>query len=210
MDSGDVDLQIHPIVLAAVPRFDHQLLGIGDHGDRVLPRGERPGQAVALACSRIHPGDLQVAVIAEAIVDDHSHPHITHIKCTGIAETEVDLLISVRERLDGEITAERLNRLQWVKHQLLDASEAGVGVIVENMPPIGQVGAAAVQMQMIACLGHRHAPPFRLTVEEPAAIPLHRFAEIADRIAGLLWWQWRQAVVMESVVDARLGLASRV
>ena len=123
------------------------------------PGGGRPGQAVALACSRIHPGDLQVAVIADAIVDDHSHPHITHIKCAGIAETEVDLLISVRERLDGEITEERLNRLQWVKHQLLDASEAGVGVIVENMPPTGQVGAAAVQMQMIACPGHRHVPP---------------------------------------------------
>ena len=137
MESGDADLQIHPIVLAPVPRFDHQLLGIGDHSDRVLPGGERPGQAVALACSRIHPGDLQVAVIADAIVDDHSHPHITQIKCAGIAETEVDLLISVRERLDGEITEERLNRLQWVKHQLLDASEAGVGVIVENMPPTG-------------------------------------------------------------------------
>ncbi len=101
----------------------------------MLPWGEWPGQAEALAFSRTHPWDLQVAVIAEAIVNNHRHPYITHIKCTGIADTEVDLPIPIGETLDGEITAERLNRLQRVERQLFDASEAGVGVIVENMPP---------------------------------------------------------------------------
>ena len=52
-----------------------------------------------------------------------------------------------------------------------------------EMTAVSQVGAAAMQMKMGTWLWHGHPSLFRLRIEESAAIPVHRAAEITDRIA---------------------------
>ena len=69
---------------------------------------------------------------------------------------------------------------------------------------MGQVGAAAMQMQMGTRLRHGHASLLRLCVEEFAAIPRHGSTQVPNRIVRALRRDRCEPVVLKHVVDARL------
>ena len=74
-----------------------------------------------------------------------------------------------------------------------------------EMAAIGQVGAAAMQMQMGSFLWNGHPSQLRLRIEEPTAIPLHGAAEVPDRIVCIDHRLRCEPVVLKHVVEAQVG-----
>ena len=145
---------------------------------------------------------------AVAVVHHHRHAHIAHVEGTAVHHPKLDGASGIQQILHPQIAGQAEDPLQRIEHQPLQLRQLRAGVFVVQVAAVAQVGAAAMQMQVGAALGHRHPPLLGVGVEKATALPLQRGAQIADRIGRIAGILGRQPVVLQQLINAlsRRGL----